>query len=392
MDDFLDLRTLFLASVIPFSFLGISLVNYAINHKPNIGMLRVGMGLILLATALLMASFSGIVSEYPSTVLAINILWMSAYALFIEGLLNFRKVEANWMKQVFVTLLVILGGVNYYFIYIDYNYFSRVLAFQICLTIYQLVAIYALVFKKSDTYLSKPNLTFGIIYVVVLLYSIAFIFMFLSKPDATQIFEMGLIVWVGRFIDQGLTFAIGIMMFYLNSSAIEKRLIQQSRVDALTQCYNRRALGELAPREIQRANRTEQPVSFIMCDIDRFKRFNDTYGHDVGDEVLRQIAIVLNSNIRKTDILARYGGEEFLIILPNTDINSAKGLAENLRLRVMEHQIESKGTDPLQITSSFGVATHEKGKASWESIAKLADESLYKAKNSGRNCVVSYVA
>ena len=128
----------------------------------------------------------------------------------------------------------------------------------------------------------------------------------------------------------------------------------------------------------------ETHLSFMMLDIDKFKLINDTYGHQVGDDILVELAQLVESKTRKTDSFARWGGEEFVMILPETTVEMAFKVAENLRVIIASHTF----TDNLSITCSFGVASLGEGE-SQKSVMKRADEALYRAKQAGRNRVES---
>lgn len=154
--------------------------------------------------------------------------------------------------------------------------------------------------------------------------------------------------------------------------------------DVLTGIFNRAYFLDAIKDEVERSKRYKTNFSIIMFDVDFFKRFNDTYGHLKGDEVLKRLTKTVNDNIRATDILARWGGEEFIVLLPNTSLQNAEFLAENLRKKI--ESIDIKGI--LRVTASFGVA-ELKEDDDRNSLTKRADEALYLAKNSGRNCVRS---
>ena len=152
--------------------------------------------------------------------------------------------------------------------------------------------------------------------------------------------------------------------------------------DMVTKIYNRRKFEEIFIKEINRAKRYSHPLSIILIDIDRFKHFNDTYGHKVGDEVLTFLSQTLKENIRDIDTVARWGGEEFIIILPNTAKQNAASKAEQLR-----QNIESNvGVDSHKITCSFGVTSYVDGDDS-NSIFIRTDKALYLAKDANRNNV-----
>ncbi len=151
--------------------------------------------------------------------------------------------------------------------------------------------------------------------------------------------------------------------------------------DSLTGLRNHRAFHESLLSLVQMAERSGQPLSLIMLDIDHFKQFNDRFGHPAGDELLRQVATVLRQSARAYDVVARYGGEEFAILLPNTDLQEAVAVAERLRQQVAAIQ-----NPHATVTASFGVATHRRGQAP-ATLLYEADAALYRAKRSGRNCI-----
>ena len=180
--------------------------------------------------------------------------------------------------------------------------------------------------------------------------------------------------------------------------AIERVLIYHETLeisikDELTQIFNRRYFNDRSHRELNRARRHKHALSFIIMDIDHFKNFNDTYGHAIGDEVLKWVAQQVQLGLRDTDILARYGGEEFMIILPETEKEGAVTVAEKVRKLVDKNStnLTKKFDSPIpikrNITISLGVAQFEVDGDRLESLLEKADERLYKAKVNGRNQV-----
>lgn len=175
-----------------------------------------------------------------------------------------------------------------------------------------------------------------------------------------------------------------------------RRLKRLVAVDSLTGVANRRHFDRILDRELRRARRERQPLSLIFLDLDEFKRFNDTYGHTQGDEVLRRVAVTLDETFRRGgDLVARYGGEEFAVVLPGVDARRAGLYAERLRRRVWRlglaiEDLASQTRD--RITISAGVATvtpHGPGfiDATPDALLRAADEALYRAKCQGRNRV-----
>ncbi len=156
--------------------------------------------------------------------------------------------------------------------------------------------------------------------------------------------------------------------------------------DGLTGLYNRRFFEELLDKELERVERYSHILSFVMMDIDHFKKINDTYGHPRGDEVLRAVADIFEKKIRKPDIAARYGGEEFALVLPETDIKGAVVLADRLRHLVEELKIKEE-IKIIRVTISVGITMYDpkKGRRSKEEIMEAADKALYNSKQTGRN-------
>jgi diguanylate cyclase (GGDEF)-like protein len=160
-----------------------------------------------------------------------------------------------------------------------------------------------------------------------------------------------------------------------------------SRIDPLTGLSNRRSFSTEAIRLFQLAIRHQKKLSCAMLDIDFFKKVNDSYGHDIGDNVLIVLAKACKEQIRKTDLLARFGGEEFCFMFPETDLNSAVLVAEKIRHTISELKFHSE-KKIFSVTVSIGVSELLDSNDKMESILKRSDVSLYKAKETGRNRVV----
>lgn len=172
----------------------------------------------------------------------------------------------------------------------------------------------------------------------------------------------------------------------LSNLKLRTSLQDQAMSDGLTGLYNRRYMDEALVHELQRARRDQRPVSLAMIDVDHFKRFNDQYGHDAGDAVLRAIGAVLQENIRGYDIACRYGGEELALILPGCDVTDAEARVQQVRFAVESMHLKNSGQDLPTVTISVGVA-HAIGGSS-ATLIRRADEALYEAKRQGRNRVV----
>jgi diguanylate cyclase (GGDEF)-like protein len=169
-------------------------------------------------------------------------------------------------------------------------------------------------------------------------------------------------------------------------NAYHEEIYRLTTVDGLTQAFNKRYFMETLEREISRSQRYGRQLSLLMFDIDHFKKVNDTYGHLAGDHVLKQLASTIHARIRREDLLARYGGEEFSVICPEIDHEQALKLAEKLRSLVDATSFKFEDA-VVPVTISIGVVTAAADVKDGSELIRLADEKLYEAKESGRNCV-----
>jgi diguanylate cyclase (GGDEF)-like protein len=169
----------------------------------------------------------------------------------------------------------------------------------------------------------------------------------------------------------------------------ESELLVLARTDGLTGLNNRRSLGEILDTEWRRAKRTRSVVSLLFVDIDRFKAYNDTYGHQAGDHALATVARCISGSIRRpADTAARYGGEEFIVVLPDTPAEGASEIAERIRSAISDCAIEHSGSEYGRVTASIGaVSCTPQSDDDVTAVIKAADEALYDAKTSGRNKV-----
>jgi diguanylate cyclase (GGDEF)-like protein len=174
----------------------------------------------------------------------------------------------------------------------------------------------------------------------------------------------------------------------LSNLKLRELLRQQSIRDALTGLFNRRYLEETLTREVYRAQRGQTPLSAIMLDVDHFKRFNDTFGHEAGDLILQTLGQFLQKQVRASDVPCRYGGEEFAVILPSATAEQAAQRAETLRAGAETLQATFKGQTLGKITLSLGVASLPQHGDTGEDVLQAADAALYQAKQAGRNRVV----
>jgi two-component system, cell cycle response regulator len=179
---------------------------------------------------------------------------------------------------------------------------------------------------------------------------------------------------------------------YLSGQDVEaqyhEEIYRMTIIDGLTQAHVKRYLLEALDKEIIRARRHVRDLSFIMFDIDHFKKINDLHGHLAGDFVLKELARIVQGRIRRDEVFARYGGEEFAIVLPETNLEGAKALADGLREKVESSRFVFQN-ETIKVTVSIGVSMLGEGDKTSQDLIRDADEKLYEAKRGGRNRVIS---
>lgn len=192
----------------------------------------------------------------------------------------------------------------------------------------------------------------------------------------------------------GKTDHVCLIIYDVTGVAVNKRQLESANTklqelalrDGLTGLLNRRYWESCLEREFARHQRYDNPVSLVIFDIDHFKRVNDTYGHQTGDEVIRATARITSQLVRETDFAGRYGGEEFVVLLPGTTLDGAAQFAERLRSTIERQQLDYQGS-PLTFTVSLGVATLADDMAGYKALLERADKALYQSKEGGRNQV-----
>ncbi|MBA3007929.1 MAG: GGDEF domain-containing protein [Proteobacteria bacterium] len=256
-----------------------------------------------------------------------------------------------------------------------------------------LVPVRAIIQKLSaGNVRNRWKLLVSLIFMFILGY---ILYAFLRTPDSFNS--------ISTLIVPGIFFSGAVFVFLVCSLSLKTALDlqriyvleQENITDPLTGLFNRRYLDRRIVEEFQRAMRFEQPFSVFLLDIDHFKNVNDTYGHQIGDMVLKKLGHLIMESVREVDVVIRYGGEEILVILPNTRIDNAFELAERLRKQIEETIIEAadsrKGQPAIHITVSIGVSEYQfsDGWDNAEKVLQRADKALYRAKDQGRNRVFS---
>lgn len=199
----------------------------------------------------------------------------------------------------------------------------------------------------------------------------------LSEPEAQTLFDL---TWPVRPMAERLALTLADMK-------LREALRSQSICDPLTGWYNRRHMQDSLERDIRRAARANRPLSILMFDIDNFKEFNDSFGHEAGDVTLQNLCQMLKALIRTEDVACRYGGDEFVIILPDSSAELAAQRAEDMRIAVGREEMHYLGRSLRPTTLSFGIASFPADGKNSHELLRAADTALYRAKREGRDTV-----
>jgi len=387
MINFLDIRTLSFTSVLLCLVFGVILIIYAFKHPRFQGIKLIGSAFICNSAGFFLLGFINVIDVFASVILA-NTFFLLGLIMACEGLIRFNQINIGFGKYLaFLHLLFMLPSFLY-FTYIQNSLKGLIVTISICYVIECLRCSYVLFMRNTlSSVLSKFVPATFFVFALLFFYRILFT---LNEQEFSNFTEAGLVHALTFITIQAMVLITSISVFWSASNILENELLNMARIDPLTSAFNRRALDELATVEITRSIRKEHELSILMCDIDHFKNVNDQYGHQAGDKTLTDFSHILKSNVRAHDIVSRYGGEEFLILLPETDLEQAALIAEKLRRKIEEYLVIIDADTSFAITASFGVACYEKGMDSWEKISLNADNALYQAKGSGRNCVIRH--
>lgn len=380
-----EIRTLFTNNVLICLVFGVGLLAFARHHPKFSGIKHIGIATLLIGSSFFLLSLRHYVPNLSSIVIA-NTLFIVALMYMERGLASFRGIKQERSVNLFhYTLFVIVCYTFWYLTFVDFDTNSRIIIISLA-TSAELLLMAQVMRTNQIQQRIPPNSFLAATY-----FSFAWFFVMRALGTAfsdplDDFMNAGIFHVIAAFNFQIIVLATSLVLGWMAATALEKELIEEATHDPLTKLYNRRALSELVEKECSRAERTHEAFSVLMTDIDFFKKLNDIYGHQKGDEVLKMFATILENNTREHDIVARFGGEEFIIVLPETDIEPARALAEKLRSTIEDCEIPTSDTTPLNMTASFGVTTCNNGE-SWDKIMKRVDHALYEAKGRGRNQV-----
>jgi predicted signal transduction protein with EAL and GGDEF domain len=218
----------------------------------------------------------------------------------------------------------------HYYTYIEPQINYRVIIFSLCFATQSFICARALLNNNNLVHKAKTQ-AMGYFFFTIGLFHLFRLASMVNEPTISNFMTSGSIhsLSIASFL---ITICfISFILIWMANTTLEEELKELARIDPLTRVNNRRSLEEAAKLELSRTIRNNPPLSIIMCDIDHFKQFNDLHGHQVGDDVLINVASILVNNVRKNDMVCRYGGEEFLILLPETSIEQATTLSDKIR-------------------------------------------------------------
>ena len=385
----MDTRTLVIAFISAFLAIFLSMLIMAIPRK-NMGLNLYAAGVGSCLLGLICLAGQGFLSPWLSIILANFLLFMFDIFIVYGTRIYFKMAnpfpKRFWFYIILYNLLFIADTFIFNTIVLRY-FINPAYVSIIILEFYYCIKKNRDLLSKTVLFLSRficfgyPIFQMGKILIVVT-----------RPPNQPVMFESN--SFLSFSMVGSLFFSIlWVFLIYIMDSTILIREINDknqmlkslAQTDELTGLYNRNLLEQRLINDMEMSDRYHEPLSLIMMDLDHFKNVNDNWGHDTGDEVLATSANIIRNAIRKSDMAFRWGGEEFLILTPHTNLKGAESLAEKIREHIASGVYPKVG----RITASFGVAEHFLTESSSQWF-KRADLSLYKAKNSGRNCVVSW--
>ncbi|KYN88802.1 histidine kinase [Vibrio cidicii] len=382
----LDIRTLSIITVLVSTAYGIGMLMLKAIQTTHIrGLQTLVFAIFLIAFGFLALSFGNSTTFWLSKILANSAIGLG-YALIVTGLSQFRQASSN-------NTAIALAGFPVLVLYlIFYSEFqmstnARIMVLSMYISLCCALSAYVVARGEAKDHPIAVRLLSAAFSLMSLwmLFRAGFTYHSAEIADfmlASDVHQISFLLSIALILALGFTFPLMV------NARLVINIYNTSLLDPLTNLYNRRAMEDMVPRELSRVERTHSELSIILLDIDHFKQVNDQYGHQVGDVTLAGIGQLLNTHLRGQDLSFRIGGEEFLILLPDTNLDSALVVAEKLRQIMSETQFSAKQQEPC--TASFGVAQllqHDE----WDSLLNRADAALYLAKRKGRNrvCLVS---
>jgi len=386
-----DMRTIYFISMLVNLVLAISMLVCWRTQKTYAGFAHMVLSTGLVAIAFLLFAVRGWIPEIIS-ILGANLVVGLAALYRLEGFRRFVGIEQFRRANLIPVAVMLLLAV--YFSFVQNSEFIRAMVISIVVIYFIVNIIYTLVTSSNQS--EKP-----LIRVIILIHA-GYVLVMAGRILTWGLFmpDMNLfsptMINVGYFLYDLLNnIALTIVFIMLNGQRLTSYLTVAQQAlellatkDSLTDLYNQRTLRELGQFELLRSCRMNHELALLMCDIDRFKHVNDTFGHAAGDKVLNLLGQQALRTCRAMDIVARMGGDEFVMLLPETSEENAIAVAERLRRTVAQEGCEWEGSQ-IKITLSIGVASLMPDDREFESLLRRADDALYEAKRTGRDRLVA---
>lgn len=380
----LDIRTLSFVTVFFSALYGVGLLVVAFRHDDQRGISLFGQSILVLSAGFLLMGLRGRIPDLLSIVLA-NSLIVAAFVLFDRAFSTFLKSKTSGTR-IGLPLVALLPFLLAYYTYHTPSVSIRIAIVSLFIGILTGLCAWRIMHGTRND-IPEAKWFLGLPFIIS---SVFILFRSMWAIDETSLKDFmsaSTIHQLAFLMINLLVLTSSFGLLWLLSARLQRELREQARIDTLTHTHNRRALHEIAPRELARSKRHALPLSVIMSDIDHFKIINDTYGHGTGDLVLTNFAETVQNLLRKQDYLIRYGGEEFLVLLPDTEVTQAELVAEKLRTVIETAPLAEE--PQVSATASFGVTTLN-GNEPWETLISRADAALYEAKSKGRNLVIRF--
>lgn len=383
VQEFLDLRTLSINNILISTSFAICLFIYSQYHRQFDGIKSLAFAFLISSASFTFMALRNTIPDFLSIVLP-NTLLILCVTLIHISYLRFYKVNDRIALVFHVLMVSCMAVLISYYTYIENSVNSRILAISVIASL-QCFYIMATLLQVRN----NASFAIAISYFLFAIFFAVRVYFTAYDENLTDFMDGGLLHSLSVFVYELMVIVSSFGMVWLVSYKVHGVLREQASHDPLTKVLNRRALENIVNSEHARSLRSNVSMSVIMLDIDHFKRINDQYGHCVGDEVLVDLASLLIKNTRQYDSIARVGGEEFIILLPNTTLDQAKVIAENLRLKISKHKFKINDKEKLTVTASFGATECDLVKDGWLKILQRADNGLYQAKAAGRNQVIA---
>ncbi len=379
----LDLRTLFIVLAILYACLGFVCLFLPYRTPGSHAVTNWGYGLLALAAGTAALVLRGAIPDYITIDLA-NVLILAAFLFILRSVRPGREWGSNAFGWSVVGAAVLL---LWHFTYLQPDTRARIVVSSAAMALLVVQPVAALIAavpgggRRARLFTAACLVGVGLVTLARAVWTI-------QRGSNADLLAPDFVQFASNLLFAVFAVLATLGVVWIEIEQLRADLARLAMIDPLTAILNRRAFMLEYERELSRCMREKTGLALAIFDLDHFKDVNDSYGHLVGDKVLRRVADTLRASLRGHDVIGRYGGEEFALLMPGADTAAALAGTERARLAVGERPIQA-GSLRIPITVSAGVAAVGSAGADWESLLRSADAALYEAKRSGRNKVVA---